>query len=267
MTTTTNHVGGTLRSAAAGAPAAPGIPMSRLIRVELRKLVDTRAGAWLLAALALATGAAIGVYLFVAGPSELTFAHFINVTVLPQSTLLSVLGIMAVTSEWTQRTGLVTHTLEPRRGRVLAAKYAATGILGALALVLALALAAGADLLGAALRHGDGSWTYGLDGLRDTVLFQAQSLLLGLALGTLLMNTAAAIVLYFVPPIAFTVLLAMVHSLTGAAPWIDLGTSQNPLLDHSISGVAWAQLLATSIWWILLPLGAGVWRLLHREIK
>jgi hypothetical protein len=25
-------------------------------------------------------------------------------------------------------------------------------------------------------------------------------------------------------------------------------------------------LLATSSWWILLPLAAGLWRLLHREI-
>jgi len=41
-------------------------------------------------------------------------------SVLPQSWLLPVLGIMAVTSEWTQRTGLVTHTLEPRRSRILA---------------------------------------------------------------------------------------------------------------------------------------------------
>ena len=263
--TTTTYPPGTTRPG--GAAETAGIPMTRLIRVELRKLVDTRAGAWLLAALALATAAAIGIYLFVAEPSELTFANFVNVTVVPQSGLLTVLGIMAVTSEWTQRTGLVTHALEPRRGRVLAAKYAATGILGALAVVLALALAAGADVLGAALRHGNGSWAYGLAGLRDTVLFQALSLLQGLALGTLLMNTAAAIVLYFVPPLAFTVLLSMVHSLAGAAPWIDPGTSQNPLLDHSISGVAWAQLLATTIWWILLPLGAGVWRLLHREIK
>jgi ABC-2 type transport system permease protein len=93
------------------------------------------------------------------------------------------------------------------------------------------------------------------------------SLLQGLALGTLLMNTAAAIVLYFVPPLAFTVLHSMVHSLAGAAPWIDTGTSQSPLTDHSISGVGWVQLLATTTWWILLPLGAGLWRLLHREIK
>jgi ABC-type transport system involved in multi-copper enzyme maturation permease subunit len=241
--------------------------MTRLMRVELRKLVDTRAGTWLLGGIALVTVAAVGVYMFAADASGLTFEHFVNVSVLPQSWLLPVLGIMAVTSEWTQRTSLVTHTLEPRRGRVLAAKFAATGVLGSLAVVLALAVAALANVLGSALLHGNGSWTYGIEGLRDTVLFQSLSLLQGLALGTLLMNTAAAIVVYFVVPTAFGLVFSMIHSLAGVAGWIDISTSQTPLFDHSIGGVEWLQLLATTTSWVLLPLAAGLWRLLHREIK
>jgi ABC-2 type transport system permease protein len=264
MTTITYAPGATRPG---GAAETAGIPMTRLIRVELRKLVDTRAGAWLLAALALATAAAIGIYLFVAEPSELTFAHFVNMTVLPQSALLPVLGIMAVTSEWTQRTGLVTHTLEPRRSRVLTAKFAATGVLGGLTVVLALVVAVLANVLGTALLDGNGSWSYGLDGLRDTVLFQLLSLLAGLALGTLLMNTAAAVAVYFILPTAFGLVFSMVDSLAGVAEWIDLTTSQAPLFDHSIAGVEWLQLLATTTWWIFLPLAAGLWRLLHREIK
>lgn len=175
--------------------------------------------------------------------------------------------MMAVTSEWTQRTGLVTHTLEPRRSRVLAAKFAATGVLGALAIALALAVAALANVLGSALLHGNGSWTYGIDGLGETVLFQALSLLQGLALGTLLMNTAAAIVVYFVVPTAFGLVFSMVGSLTSVAGWIDISTSQAPLFDHSIAGGEWLQLLATTTSWVLVPMAAGLWRLLHREIK
>jgi ABC-2 type transport system permease protein len=246
---------------------AAGIPMTRLIRVELRKLVDTRAGIWLLLGIGLVTVAAVTVYTFAADASGLTFGHFVNVAILPQSWLLPVLGIMAVTSEWTLRTGLVTHTLEPRRSRVLGAKFAATGILGGLGIVLALAVAALANVVGSALMDGNGSWSYGAAGLRDTVLFQALSLLQGLALGTLLMNTAAAIVVYFVLPTAFGLLFSLVDSLAGAAAWIDISTSQSPLFDHSISGVAWLQLLVTTTAWILVPLAAGVWRLLHREIK
>jgi hypothetical protein len=51
------------------------------------------------------------------------------------------------------------------------------------------------------------------------------------------------------------------------AAWIDISTSQTPLFDHSISGVAWLQLLVTTTGWILVPLAVGLWRLLHREIK
>jgi ABC-2 type transport system permease protein len=265
MTATTQHTAGLFRPDAG--PTPTGIPMSRLIRVELRKLVDTRAGTWLLVGIALVTIAAVTVYTFAADASNLTFSHFVNVSVLPQSWLLPVLGIMAVTSEWTQRTGLVTHTLEPRRTRVLVAKFAATGVLGGLAVALALAVAATANVLASGLLHGNGSWTYGIEGLRDTLLFQALSLLQGLALGTLLMNTAAAIVVYFVVPTAFGLLFSLVHSLTSVAGWIDISTSQAPLFDHSIAGGQWLELLATTSSWILLPLVAGLWRLLHREIK
>jgi ABC-2 type transport system permease protein len=264
-TTTTQHTPRLFQPEVAGPPT--GIPMSRLIRVELRKLVDTRAGIWLLVGIAAVTIAAVTVYAFASKASGLTFGHFVNVAVLPQSWLLPVLGIMAVTSEWTQRTGLVTHTLEPRRSRVLAAKFAATGMLGGLAVAVALAVAAIANVLGSALLHGNGSWTYGIEGLRDTVLFQALSLLEGLALGTLLMNTAAAIVVYFVVPTAFGLVFSLLRSLTSVAGWIDISSSQAPLFDHSIAGVQWLQLLATTSSWVLLPLAIGLWRLLHREIK
>ena len=40
--------------------------------------------------------------------------------------LLPVLGIMSVTSEWSQRTAMVTFTLEPSRSRFLAAKFVGT---------------------------------------------------------------------------------------------------------------------------------------------
>ena len=40
----------------------------------------------------------------------------------PQGFLLPVMGILLVTQEWTQRTGMVTFTLEPHRGKVIAAK-------------------------------------------------------------------------------------------------------------------------------------------------
>ncbi len=104
--------------------------MSRLLRVELRKLVDTRSGRWLLIAIALITATVITIFLFAAPPQELTYTNFVNATGTPQGVLLPILGILTVTSEWGQRTGLVTFTLEPHRGRVVVAKLLAVVLLG-----------------------------------------------------------------------------------------------------------------------------------------
>ena len=54
-------------------PHVTAVPFTRLLRFELRKLVDTRAGFWLLTAIGLITVAVIVVFLFVADPDHLTY--------------------------------------------------------------------------------------------------------------------------------------------------------------------------------------------------
>lgn len=248
---------------------APRVPMSRLIRVELRKMVDTRAGLWLFLAMVLLTAAAVVLFFFFAEPSELTFANFLGVSLTPQGFLLPVLGILLITSEWTQRTGLVTFTLEPHRSRVVIAKTVAAVLIGLLAVALGLAIAALGNILGAGLQDGDGSWTFGTQGLIQVIVLQMSAIVQGLAFGMLLMNSAAAIVTYFVLPIVFNIVFSLVDALRDPAPWIDLGTAQTPLfeLDDPLTGEEWAQVGVTAVIWILLPLVLGVIRLLHSELK
>jgi ABC-type transport system involved in multi-copper enzyme maturation permease subunit len=177
-----------------------------------------------------------------------------------------VLGIMLVTSEWSQRTAMVTFTLEAHRGRIVAAKLAA-GLL--LALIVSLIATVSAFIINGiyAVAHGGADWHLGFLELLGFLLTQVIAMLTGFAFATLLLNTAAAIVVYFILPTGFGLLFSLVDSLAGAAAWIDISTSQAPLFDHSIHGVDWLQLLVTTTGWILLPLAAGLWRLLHREIK
>src|SRR4051812_1823564 len=92
-------------------PSVSAVPFGRLLRAELRKLMDTRAGFWLLTAIGLITVAVVVVFLCVADADQLTYMNFVGATATPQSLLLPVLGILAVTAEWSQRTGLVTFTL------------------------------------------------------------------------------------------------------------------------------------------------------------
>lgn len=243
------------------------VPLSRLVRVELRKLIDTRAGRWLLIAIGVITIAVVTLFLFFAPPSELTYQGFVGVTATPQGFLLPVLGILAVTSEWSQRTGLVTFTLEPSRGRVVIAKLIAVVILAAAAVVLLLAVAAVGNVLGTALQAGDGSWTFGLTGVRDTGLLQLTGIIQGVAFGMILLNSAAAIVVAFVLPLAFSIVFNVVAALAKIGPWIDLGTAQTPLFDHTMQGNDWWKLFATTVWWVILPLAAGIIRVLRSDLK
>ena len=129
MSTTTHAP--SFRAAVAPDPSVTAVPFSRLLRVELRKLVDTRAGFWLLTSIGAITAVVVVVFLLAADPDQLTFINFVGATATPQSLLLPVLGILAVTAEWSQRTGLVTFTLEPNRARTAVAKLTAVVLIGA----------------------------------------------------------------------------------------------------------------------------------------
>ena len=101
-----------------------------LTGVELRKTVDTRAGRVLLAGILLLCCVAIGYGVFTAGRGDLLYAGWVGDSTIPVTFLLPVLGVLAMSSEWTQRTVLSTFTLTPRRLRVLTAKLAAAVALG-----------------------------------------------------------------------------------------------------------------------------------------
>jgi ABC-2 type transport system permease protein len=249
--------------------ATPAVPLGRLVQVELRKMVDTRAGMWLFAAIGVVTVAAVTLFLFFAEPQDLTFANFAGVALTPQGFLLPILGILLITSEWGQRTALVTFTLEPNRARVVVAKVLAALIVSLIAVAVLLGVAALGNVLGSAIQDGDGSWTFGGQGLSYVLILQIGSIIQGLAFGMILMNSAAAIVTYFVLPLVFGIVFGLVTALEDVAPWVDIGTAQTPLFefDEALSGSEWAHLGVASLIWIALPLVAGVIRLLRAEVK
>ncbi len=256
------------QSAATPDPSVTAVPFSRLLRVELRKLVDTRAGFWLLAAIGIITVAVIVVFLFVAEADQLTYINFVGATATPQSLLLPVLGILAVTAEWSQRTGLVTFTLEPSRARIAVAKLVAVVLVGLLAVVVALGVAALGNVAGMVLMDGAGTWNMGVPNIRDFFLLQLLGVVQGFAFGMLLMNAAAAIVLYYVVPIAWTVLFSMVQALEEAAPWLDLNTAIAPAFEQkTFQGDDWTHIAVAGTIWVVLPFALGLIRLLRREVK
>jgi ABC-2 type transport system permease protein len=250
----------------------PGIPFVRLVRVELRKAFDTRAGRWLVGVtggLALVGDLLIAIIL-AAQDEKLAYGDLVAGAAFVCSVMLPVLGIMLVTSEWSQRTAMTTFALEPRRMRIVWAKMLAGVLLTALVIAFALVVGVLCNLLYGVLQ-GSMDWTFGFSGFIAFIATQTMAMLGGFALACLLLNTPAAIVVFFVYKWVLPGLLAIGAALmswfNSLVDWIDFQSAQNELYDAPLTGAQWAHLLVSGIIWLVIPLLIGLWRIRRAEVK
>lgn len=249
------------------------VPFSRLVRVELRKSFDTRAGRWLLISMGLLTALVMGIQLAVVVVQDLSVGYrdFMTATSFSIALLLPVLGILLLTSEWGQRTAMVTFTLEPRRPRVILAKVVVGAILALASVIVALGLGAVANLLYGAFAGVSATWDMSVLLVLSFLLLQVLGILTGFALAALLLNSAAAIVIYmvysFVLPGLFGLGAALIGWFADLRPWIDFNDAQTPLVDASMTGQDWAYFAVSGLLWLGLPLTIGIWRVLRAEVK
>ncbi len=248
------------------------VPFGRLVSVETRKSFDTRAGRWLTISIVglvlLVTG--IGVFAFPEDAQD--YVDMLGLTGGVLGYFLPILMIMLVTSEWSQRTGLNTFTLEPRRTRVIGAKI--TAGLGLAVVVLALGAAIAA--VGVALspvNGGEAVWNLGYNEVQNFLLTSLIGVLVGFALAMLLRSSPAAIVAYFVytfilPGVAGA-LSALIDGFDKVAPWVEFNTAQSPLFtgDYRATGEEWAQIAVSGVIWLVIPFTLGLWRLVKAEVK
>lgn len=249
----------------------PGIPFSRLVKVELRKMFDTRAGRWLMISIAvIAVLAAVSVIAF-APDDVITFEVFGSAFGVPLNILLPVVAIMAVTSEWTQRSGLTTFTLVPHRGSIISAKIVASLIVGVISILLSFATGALGNLVGAAINGLDPVWNIEVSQFFTISLTYLLGMMLGFTLGALFRNTPAAIVGYvayaFILPGIFGVLAALQDWFADIQPWIDFNFAQTPLFEGDLSGEEWAHLGVSGIIWFVIPLALGILLIRRSEVK
>lgn len=244
------------------------VPFGRLFHVELRKQLDTRAGRALLIIIAVVTAGVMVPMTLVGTGAEKSFMFFVEGAVTPQMLLLPVIGIMAATSEWSQRTGLVTFTLEPRRGRVVVAKALSALLLGVVSILASLVFAAVANVCAVVFRDAPGAWTLDWSLLGSAGLMQVLFITQGVAFGLLLLNTAAALVTYYIVPTVLSIVVQLISALRESAPWFDLSIATAPLLESgTLTGTEWAQLAVAASIWIVLPFVLGTLRVLRREVK
>ncbi|MBL8928625.1 MAG: hypothetical protein JNL54_00750 [Kineosporiaceae bacterium] len=245
----------------------PGITFSRLLVLEARKLVDTRSGRWLLISIGLITATALALVVWFGDPAADTwFAPLLEVAALVQMVLFPVLGILAMTAEFSQRTGLVTFTVEPRRMRVVLAKLAVAGAWAVVGLLVAVGLAAIAHLLAVGIRDVPWNWHLDAGQLGGLALAQVLGVAQGLGFGLLLTSPALAIVSYFLVPELWSVLGGLIPRLERVIPWVDLTRPAEVLTNGAMTGTDWAHLATGSGVWVALPLLAGTWLLVRREI-
>lgn len=253
----------------------PTVPFWRLCLVELRKARDTRAGFWLMVSIASLVTLFQVIQLISVNVQDLytSFTDFTGNVFFVALVLMPILAILLVTTEWSQRTAMVSFTLEPRRLRVVLAKLVAVVVVAlltvALMFLVALACTAICDLLQPELTDWDieAEFVFLLApvALIVTTVF-------GFALASLFLNTPASIVVFLIAwfaslPILF-VIAGLVPPFEDAIPWLSIQLNVLLLVDELPQDAeAWGQLLVSAGFWIALPLTLGTLRILRAEVK
>lgn len=250
------------------------IPMLRLVMVEARKSMNTLASFWLVAGIAIlivmVEGLLLVLVLIESGTSTpgdyAVFASYITALALP------VLAIMLVTSEWTQRTAMVTFSIEPRRSRVMLAKYLVCLLLTFAAVVMGVLVGFLCALICEVFNGAQTTWDFQPELIGGFFITQVLAMTLGFALAALLLNTPAAIVIFAVyralPVAVFAIAANYLDWFADLRPWIDFEYAQGPLYDLSLSGAEeLGHLLTSGFLWLGIPLIFGMLRILRAEVK
>jgi ABC-2 type transport system permease protein len=250
-----------IRVDTAGVHARPRL--GRLVAVELRKMIDTRAGFWLLVAMVALTVVVVAVRTVVGDAADHTFASVLDVGLQPAAVLLPVVGILLVTSEWSQRTGMITFALVPVRSRVLGAKLIASLVLAVAMLAVSVGIVAVGVLV--ASPGVDGTWSDGATLIAQSAVFLTAGMVIGVAFGAILLASAPAIVVLFALPSAWLGVTSL-SFFADVAPWLDTGRALAPMHEEVMSGTQWAHAGTALALWLLLPLLIGIWRITRREV-
>lgn len=233
------------------------IPMSRVTRVELRKMFDTRSGFWLIASIAIAALLSTVATILFAPDSDLTYYTFAKAIGFPMTVILPIIAVLSITGEWSQRSGLTTFTLVPHRNRVILAKVVASVVVGAAAMLVALVVGVAGNLAGTAIAGTDLVWDVSFVHFLDIVLGSLLCLLTGTMLGIMFRSSPVALVAYFVyallVPTVSGYLAASQAGYADVQPWVDLNYAQSFLFEGTLSGDQWAHLAVAVVIWLVLP--------------
>jgi ABC-2 type transport system permease protein len=247
------------------------VPLSRVIRVELRKMFDTRSGFWLIASIVIAALLATAATVAFAPDEDLTYYTFAKAIGFPMTVVLPMIALLSITGEWSQRTGLTTFTLVPDRRRVILAKTISAVAVAVASMLFAFLIGAIGNLVGTAVSGTPLMWDVSAAEGVNIVIGNLLCLLTGTMLGMLIRNSPGGLVAYFV----LTLLLPTVSGILATSqawfrdlqPWVDLNFAQAALFSGSLTSEQWANVAVTAMVWIVVPTAIGLRLVMRSEVK
>ena len=238
--------------------------LGRLVGVALRKMLDTRAGFWMQIATVALTMLVVTARSVTGEAADHTFAAVLDVGIKPAAVLLPIAGILLVTSEWSQRTGMITFALVPVRSRVLGAKLIASLVLAGGMLAMAVGVVAAGVLV--ASPDVDGTWSGVAPLIGQSAVYLTAGMITGVAFGAILLASAPAIVVLFALPMAWMAVVSL-SFFADVAPWVSTARALSPMQEEVMSATQWAHVGTALTLWMLLPLLIGAWRFTRREVS
>jgi ABC-type transport system involved in multi-copper enzyme maturation permease subunit len=247
------------------------LPLSRVVRVELRKMFDTRSGFWLIASIGI-TGLIATIATIAFAPDQsLTYYTFAKAVGFPITVILPMIALLSITSEWSQRSGLTTFTYVPSRGRVVLAKTLSSVAVAVASMLFAFVIGAVGNVVGSTIAGTPTVWDLSVGHAVTIVLGNLVSLSIGTMLGMLLLSSAGGLVMYFL-------LVLLVPNLSGLLaasqdwfhhlqPWVDLPFAQTFLFEGMHTGAEWAHVATAFTMWIVVPGIFGLRRVMRAEVK
>jgi ABC-2 type transport system permease protein len=246
------------------------IPLTRTVRVELRKMFDTRSGFWLIASIAITGLIATVATVAFAPDDDLTYYTFAKAIGFPITVILPMVALLSITSEWSQRSGLTTFTYVPNRRMVVSAKTLSSITVAIASMLFAFAIGAVGNVVGSSIAGTPTVWDVSVGHALTIVLGNLTCLLTGTMLGMLLRSSAGGLVTYFV----ITLLVPTMSGLLATSqewfanlqPWVDLNFAQGFLFQGMTSAAQWAHVATTVAIWIVLPGILGLRFVMRSEV-
>lgn len=257
-TTSTPALGGTRRVS----PIHPQ-RLFTLLTVELRKLVDTRTGKAVLGLSIAIPLLALGWQLVKGTGGDVSWRQYSGFMA-ALSLTIPLIGLFAMTAEWTQRTALTTFTLSPRRGRVLLMKFIAALAVSMAVLAVVIGLTLAATALGGLIEGVTPSYEFVGTDVKGMVILIALQVTMAAGFGALAAQTAVAVGAFLVAPTLWTTVGTLVFGSN--AQWLDVFSAYNRLASDS-PFTDLPQTITAITFWVVLPTTIGVIRSLRREVK